>query len=45
VTAGSETLHEREDTAEAGYTVQALPAGDFVVRVRHVSSGDVDLRG
>jgi hypothetical protein len=45
VTAGSETLHERKDTAEAGYTVQALPAGDFVVRVRHVSSGDVDLRG
>jgi hypothetical protein len=45
VTAGGEALHERKDTAEAGYTVQPLPAGDWIVRVRHVSSGDVGVRG
>ena len=36
VTAGSEPLRERKDTAEAGYTLQPLPGGDWIVRVRHV---------
>jgi hypothetical protein len=45
VTAGGEPLRERKDTAEAGYTLQPLPGGDWIVRVRHVNAGDVDLRG
>jgi hypothetical protein len=45
VTAGGEPLRERKDTAEAGYTLQPLPGGDWIVRIRHVASGDVDVRG
>jgi hypothetical protein len=43
VTAGGAALHERGDTRDAGYTVQALAGGDWVVRVRHVDSGDITL--
>jgi hypothetical protein len=45
VSAGGSELHERKDTDQAGYTLQPLTGGDWVVRVRHVNSGDVDLRG
>ena len=45
VAAGGGELHERKDTAQAGYTLQPLPGGDWIVRVRHVNSSDMDLRG
>ena len=45
VTAGGAALKERSDTREAGYTLQPLPGGDWVVRVRHVNSGDINLGG
>jgi hypothetical protein len=43
VSAGGAALHERSDTREAGYTLQPLPGGDWIVRVRHVTSGDIHL--
>ena len=43
VTAGGVALHQGTDPRAAGYTLQPLPGGDWVVRIRHVDSGDVDL--
>jgi hypothetical protein len=45
VTAGGSALNERADTHEAGYTLQPLSGGDWVVRVRHVNSGEVHIGG
>ncbi len=43
VTAGGAALHERTDTREPGYTLRALSVGDWIVRVRHASSGDISI--
>jgi hypothetical protein len=43
VSAGGAALHERTDTAAEGYTLQPLPGGDWIVRVRHESSGDISI--
>ncbi len=43
VTAGESRLAERGDLKDEGYTLQALPGGDYVVRVRHVKSKEVTL--
>lgn len=40
VLVGGERLAQREDLSEDGYTVQPL-GGDFVVRLRHTTSGDI----
>ncbi len=45
VTEGGETLAERKDLKEEGYTIQPLPGGDHVVRVRHVKSNEVNVEG
>ena len=45
VTAGNATLAERKDPSAEGYTVKALPQGDFVVRVRHQNSESVGIKG
>ena len=45
VTAGGAALHERGDTREEGYTLQSLAAGDWVVRVRHANSGQINIGG
>jgi hypothetical protein len=45
VHAGGAALREKTDTREAGYAVEALPGGDWIVRVRHVSSGEIDISG
>jgi hypothetical protein len=45
VTAGGAALNQRDDTREAGYILQQLSGGDWIVRVRHVSSGEIDLGG
>ena len=45
VTAGGATLKQRGDTRETGYTIQPLPGGDWIVRVRHVNSGEINLGG
>jgi hypothetical protein len=45
VVAGGAALQQRADTRLPGYTLQALPAGDWIVRVRHEGSGDVRVEG
>ena len=45
VTAGGAALNQRDGTREAGYTLQSLSAGDWIVRVRHVNSGEINLGG
>jgi hypothetical protein len=45
VTAGGAVLKERSDTREAGYTLRSVSGGDWIVHVRHVNSGNVDLGG
>jgi hypothetical protein len=43
VLAGGAALHERLDTREAGYTLEPASGGDWIVRVRHVTSGEIHL--
>jgi hypothetical protein len=43
VTEGGAAARERSDTRDSGYTLQALPGGDWIVRVRHVTSGEISL--
>jgi hypothetical protein len=43
VTAGGAALHERGDSREAGYMLQPLADGDWIVRVRHVDSGEIKV--
>lgn len=41
IAAGNVSLRERSDGAADGYTVQSIPGGDFVVRIRHSHSGQI----
>ncbi len=43
VTAGEATLSERKDLKEDGYTIQSLSGGDYVVRIRHLRSGEISV--
>ena len=45
VTAGGAALSPRENTRQAGYILQPLSGGDWVVRVRHINSGEIEVRG
>ncbi len=45
VTAGGVALNERQDLGQEGYTAYRLDGGDYVVRVRHVHSGNVIICG
>jgi hypothetical protein len=45
VTAGETALKPRDDTREAGYTLEALNGGDWIIRVRHVNSGEIRIGG
>lgn len=45
VTAGGMALNQEKNLNEEGYTVQSLPGGDYVVRVRHNNSGEVAIQG
>jgi hypothetical protein len=45
IAAGTETLQERRDLGGEGYTVESLPGGDFVIRLRHVQSQEVEILG
>jgi len=45
VTAGNAALSERSDLKEEGYTLQALPGGDYTLRIRHESSREVSIVG
>jgi hypothetical protein len=41
ITAGGQTLSERGDLREPGYTIRALEGGDYVVRIRHHDSREI----
>ena len=43
VAAGDSTLSLRGDLNDEGYTVEALPGGDFVVRLRHTQSNTIRI--
>ncbi len=45
ITAGAASLKERGDTKAEGYTIEPLRGGDWAVRIRHVASGEVKIRG
>lgn len=45
VSAGGTALSERANTHMAGYTLEALPGGDWIVRIRHENSGDIVVAG
>jgi hypothetical protein len=45
VTAGGGVLMQVKDLNEDGYTVQPLLGGDYVVRVRHKTPGEVVIQG
>lgn len=45
VTAGGATLHERQDLKSEGYTIQPLGGGDYAVRVHHVNSNEISIKG
>ncbi|HET7216340.1 MAG TPA: hypothetical protein VFL79_22320 [Terriglobia bacterium] len=45
VTAGGAALRQEKELKEDGYTEQALPGGDYIIRVRHSSSGEVAIQG
>ena len=45
VAAGDALLRERGDLQADGYTVHALPVGDYIVRVRHSRSGAIKILG
>jgi len=45
VTAGGVTLAQQHDSRENGYTVQPLSGGDWIVRIRHTTSGEISLGG
>lgn len=44
VTAGRSLLKMRNDLKEEGYTLQPLPGGDCLLRVRHLRSGEVSIK-
>jgi hypothetical protein len=43
IAAGGVALAERKDLTEEGFTVRTLAGGDFVVRIRHLRSGEVSV--
>jgi len=45
ITAGGETLQGRSDLSGEGYTIGSLAASDFVIRVRHTRSNEVQVQG
>jgi len=43
VTAGGTELSEHSDLRGPGYTLQSLPGGDYVLRIRHGDARDVEV--
>jgi hypothetical protein len=43
--AGGKDLTERSDLKGEGYTTRALQGGDYLVRVRHLTSNQVTVAG
>ncbi|MGO8873671.1 MAG: hypothetical protein ACLQPH_20175 [Acidimicrobiales bacterium] len=45
VTSGGQALSDRRTLVGQSYTLQRLSGGDFVLRLRHVNSGEVQITG
>jgi len=45
ISAGGAALSEHNDLKSEGFTLQPLSGNDWVVRVRHVNSGEVRIGG
>ena len=45
IAAGAETLAERSDLAQDGYTVKKLANGDYEVRLRQSRAKEISLQG
>jgi hypothetical protein len=45
ILSGTVAMKERSDPKEEGYSLQPLPDGDWIVRVRHVNSGEMHIGG
>jgi len=45
VSSGGRALQQRTDLAGAGYTLSALPGGDWLLRIRHRDSPSVAITG
>lgn len=45
ITAGGSALHQEASLGAAGYTVEPLGGGGFVVRIHHLTSGSVVVAG
>ena len=45
ITVGGTPLEQRENLQQEGFTLESLPRGDFVVRVRHTRSGEIKIAG
>ena len=43
ISAGETALKERKDLEADGYTIQTLPGGDFIIRIRHSESGEIKI--
>jgi hypothetical protein len=43
IAAGGKALPDRRDLREEGYTLQALAGGDYVLRIRHQNSKQVEI--
>ena len=42
---GGKSISLRPDLKTQGYTITVLPGGDYVIRVQHTESGDVQITG
>ena len=45
ITAGGTAMVERNDLESQGFTLKALPGGDWIARIKHVNSGDISIGG
>jgi hypothetical protein len=45
ITAGGVPLARRDDLNADGFTLKELPGGDWVVRIKHVNSGEISIGG
>ena len=45
VTAGGRLLAENDGAQAEGYSLRSLPGGDWVLEIRHTSSGEIGVKG
>jgi hypothetical protein len=45
IEAGGQVLSATKDLTVHGYTITSLPGGDFIVRIKHLLSGEIHIKG